>query len=182
MTLLNYWHYIFIGLSFILLITGVISALKQEKKKLMFQMLVSTILVTSFLAFFSVLVVDKYTKVLELSKVKNKRLLSTEQIVYTGFVKNTGNHPVGKVVIEIKLVNKGHVTGNVKAGNFYKPKGIMEYFGFNGSKGEEKPQTIFKKFVIAKNLKPGTGKRFRVYFKFPGHFRSVAQFITVSGR
>lgn len=182
MTLFNYWHYIFLGISFLLFILGLIATSRQEKKKLVIPMLISTTLISAFLAFFSVMVVDKYTKKVELSKVKNKRLLSTEQIVYTGLVKNTGNHPIGKAIIEIKLVNKGHVTGNVKAGNFYKPNGFMDFFGLGKSKQKDKPQTIIKKFIIAKNLKAGTAKQFRVHFRFPGYFRSVAEFITVSGK
>jgi len=182
MTLLNYWHYIFLGIAFIMLVSGLISAFRQEDKKLILPMLISTIVISSFLGVFSIFVVDKYTKKVELSKLKNKRLLSTEQIVYTGYVKNTGNHPIGKVTIEIKIVNKGHVTGNVKAGSFYKPRGFMDYFGLESSDKKDKPQTLIKEFVVAKNLKPGTGKRFRVHFRFPGYFRSMAQFVTVSGR
>ena len=134
------------------------------------------------LVFFSIIVIDKYTKKVELSKLKNKRLLSTEQIVYTGFIKNTGNHTIGKVYFEIKLVNRGHATGNVKGGNFYKPSGFSDFFsGFGGSR-DTKAQTITKEFLVAKNLKPGTGKSFRVYFKYPGYFRSVADFSEVYGR
>lgn len=182
MTLLNYWHYIFLGISLIIFIAGIVGALRQEKKKLIIPMIISVTLVSALLAFFSVMVVDKYTKKVVLSKVKNKRLLSTEQIVYTGFVNNTGNHPIGKVYFEVKLVNKGHATGNVKGGNFYKPNGIMEFFENIGGGGDDKPQTITKKFLVAKNLKPGTGKSFRVHFRFPAYFRSVAQFTEVHGK
>lgn len=182
MTLLNYWHYIFIGLAILMFLIGLVSSLRQKDKKLILPMLVSVTLISAFLGFFSIFVVDKYTKKVELSKLKNKRLLSTEQIIYTGIVKNTGNHTIGKITVEIKLVNKGHVTGNVKAGNFYKPSGITEFFGIGKSKEQDKPQTIVKEFVVAKMLKPGTSKRFRVHFRFPGYFRSVAQFVEVSGR
>ncbi len=182
MTLLNYWHYIFLIIALIIFIAGLFSALKQKDKKLILPMILSTTVISIFLAVFSIFVVDKYTKIVEISKLKNKRLLSTEQIIYTGFVKNTGNHAIGKVILEIKLVNKGHVTGNVRAGSFYKPRGFMDYFGFNSSDLKSKPQTIVKEFLVAKNLKSGTGKPFRVYFKFPGYFRSVAHFVTVSGK
>lgn len=181
MTLFNYWHYIFLGISFVFFLIGVLGAFKQSEKKLIFPIIISITLVSILLAFFSIIVVDKYTKKVELSKLKNKRLLSTEQIVYTGFVKNTGNHPVGKVYFEIKLVNRGHATGNVKGGNFYKPSGISDFFSGLGS-GDDKPQSIKKKFLVAKNLKPGTGKPFRVYFKYPGYFRSVADFAEVSAK
>ncbi|MDQ7045847.1 MAG: DUF2393 family protein [Sulfurimonas sp.] len=183
MTLLNYWHYIFLGLSLLIFLSGLVAALKQKDKKLIIPMILSMALVSILLAFFSMMVVDKYTKVVKLSKLKNKRLLSTEQIVYTGFVNNVGNHAIGKVYVEIKLINKGHATGNVKGGNFYKPNGIMDFIdNLSGGASDAKPQTITKEFLVAKNLKPGTGKSFRVYFKFPGYFRSVAQFTKVRGK
>lgn len=182
MTLLNYWHYIFLGISFLVLMLGVISALKQEKKKLIIPMLISTTLVSALLAFFSVIVIDKYTKKVEVVKIKNKRLLSTEQIVYSGMIKNVGNFPIGKVTIEIKLVNKGHATGNVKGGNFYKPSGFFSFFEGGMDLIKTKPQSIKKTFVIATNMKAGTAKRFRVHFKYPGYFRSVADFIKVEGK
>jgi len=181
MTLLNYWHYVFFGLIFLIFLFGVIGALRGEKK-LIFPMILSVTLVTALLAVFSVMVVDKYTKKVELYKLKNKRLLSTEQIIYTGIVKNTGNHTIGKVTFEIKLVNKGHATGNVKGGNFYKPNGIMDFFGGGFGMRNDKPQSITKEFLVAKNLKPGTAKSFRVHFRYPPYFRSVADFAEVSGR
>ena len=107
MTLFNYWHYIFLGIAFLLFFIGLISSLRQEKKKLVIPMLISTTLISVLLGFFSILVVDKYTKKVEVIKIKNKRLLSTEQIVYSGIIKNTGNHKIGKVVLEKTVLNEG---------------------------------------------------------------------------
>jgi len=180
MTLLNYWHYIALGIISLLFISSAVSAIRQKNKKLILPMLFTTLLVSSFLAIFSIFIVDKYTKKVELYKLKNKRLLSTEQIIYTGIVKNEGNYKIGKVTFEIKLVNKGHATGNVKGGNFFKPSGLSDFFSF-GERRKAKPQTIIKEFVVAKNLKPGTAKSFRVHFRYPGYFRSVADFAQVSG-
>jgi len=180
MTLLNYWHFIMFGVIFLIFLAGVISSFRQDKKKLILPMLISTTVVTLFLAVFSVVLVDKYTKKVELFKLKNKRLLSTEKIVYTGIVKNTGEHTIGKIVFEIKLVNKGHATGNVKGGNFYKPSGVFDFFSGGNSKSN-KPQTITKKFVVARNLKAGSAKSFRVYFDYPPYFRNVAHFAEVTG-
>ena len=182
MTLLNYWHYIFLVIVLFIFIGGVVSSLRQEDKKLVIPMLISVTLISLVLAFFSVVVIDKYTKKVELSKLKNKRLLSTEQIVYTGMVKNTGDFPIGKVYFEIKLVNRGHATGNVKGGNFYKPSSFMDFFGGGMGLKDDKPQTVTKEFLVTKNLKPGTAKSFRVYFRYPGYFRSVAHFAEVTGR
>lgn len=180
MTLLNYWHFIVFGFIFLLFIGGVVSSLKQKTQKMKLSMLFSVSLVSLVLAIFSVLVVDKYTKKVELYKLQNKRLLSLEKIVYTGIVKNEGSHEIGKVTFEIKLVNKGHATGNVKGGNFYKASGFLDFFtgGYNLN---TRPQTIKKEFLVAKNLRPGESRAFRVYFDYPPYFSSTAQFAKVSG-
>ena len=180
MTLLNYWHFITFGVIFLIFIAGAVASMKQEDAKIKVGMFISITIVTLFLAGFSVIVVDKYTKTVKLYKLKNKRLLSTEQIVYSGIVKNVGKHKIGKVTFEIKLVNRGHATGNVKGGNFYKASGFFDFFtsGFNKT---HKPQSVTKEFIVATDLKPGASAPFRVYFRYPPYFRSTAQFSKVWG-
>ena len=180
MTELNIWHYITFGVILFIFIGGVVASMKQKTPKMQFSMLFSVTLITLFMAVFSVFVVDKYTKKVELYKVKNKRLLSVEKIIYTGFVKNTGNYPIGKVTFRVKLVNRGHATGNVKGGNFYKPSGFLSFFSERLNM-QSKPQTVEKEFIVAKNLKPGQAKAFRVYFSYPPYFSSTAQFLKVWG-
>jgi len=182
MTLLNYWHYIVLGVIFLLFVGGVVASLKQESQKMMFSMLFATTLVSLFLAIFLIFVVDKYTKIPKLYDLKNKRLLSIEKIVYTGTVKNEGNYPIGTVTFEIKLVNQGHATGNVKGGNFYKPSGFLDFFSSGFGIDKSKPQTVVKKFVVAHDLEPGKVKAFRVYFRYPPYFRNTSQFAKVYGR
>ncbi len=180
MTLLNYWHYIVLALIFFASAGGIVAALRQPNKKLAYSMVFSIVLVGIFLSIFSVIVIDKYTKKVELSKLHNKRLLSTEEISYSGIVSNVGKFPIGKVVFEIKLVNKGYVTGNVKAGSFYKPSGFSDFFS-NGFGISSKPQTITKEFTVARNLKAGQAKEFRVYFRYPPYFSNTAEFAKVYG-
>jgi hypothetical protein len=176
MTLLNYWHYIAFGVIFLFLIAGIISSFRQENPKMRYSMLFSVILINAFFVVFSVVLIDKYTKKVGLYKLHNKRILSIEKIVYTGIVKNEGKFPIGKVLLEIKLVNRGHATGNVKGGSFYKSSGFFDFFSEGLNKLKYKPQTVIKEFVVAKNLKAGNAKAFRVYFDYPPYFTSVAQF------
>ncbi len=180
MTLLNYWHFIVFGVVFLIFIGGVVTALKQTNKKLVLPMIFSVALVSVLLGGFSVVAVDKYTKKAKIYKLKNKRLLSTEQIVYSGIVKNEGDFPIGKVKMEIKLVNKGHATGNVKGGNFYKASGFFDFFENGLGMSKSKPQSVTHEFVIAKRLKPGEARAFRVHFRYPPYFRSTADFIKLS--
>lgn len=181
MTALNYWHFIVFGVIFLIFVGGIIASVKQSKQKLVLPMVVSVTVTSILLAFFSVLVVDKYTKKVELYKLDSKRLLSIEKVAYFGVVKNEGNHKIGEVTLEIKLVNKGHVTGNVKGGSYFSASGFFDFFSDGANILYNKPQSITKKFVVAKNLKPGTAKSFRVYFDFPPYFRSVSHFGSVSG-
>lgn len=180
MTLFNYWHFIVLGVILLIFIGGVISSFRQENPKLVVPMLISVTLIMTLISGFSIVVVDKYTKVVKLYKMENKRLLSTEQIIYTGIVKNEGNHMIGEVTFEIKLVNKGHAIGNVKGGNFFKPSGFADFFS-GGSGKRYKPQSLTKEFVVARNLKPGAAKHFRVYFDFPPYFRRMSHFAQVTG-
>jgi len=175
MTLFNYWHFIVLLIILLFGALGIFSAFKQDSKKLIIPMIFSVSLITILVASFSVVVVDKYTKIAKLYKLNNKRILQQEKIMYSGIVKNEGNHKIGKVIFEIKLVNKGMATGNVKGGSFYKATGFFDFFK-GGSNKLYKPQQITQEFVVATNLKPGQAKAFRVYFDYPPYFRSVSQF------
>ncbi|MBU1657492.1 DUF2393 domain-containing protein [bacterium] len=179
-TLFNVWHYLVVGIILLILALSIVAAFKQPNKKLLIPMIFSVTLVAALMLGFGIMAVDKYTKIVKLYKMENKRLLGIEKIVYTGIVKNEGNYDIGEVVFEIKLVNKGHATGNVKAGSFFSPSGFADFFG--GSNILYKPQSITKKFVVAKNLRPGEAESFRVYFDYPPYFRSVAHFGSVTGR
>ncbi|OIP53906.1 MAG: hypothetical protein AUK54_07520 [Helicobacteraceae bacterium CG2_30_36_10] len=181
-TLFNIWHFVVFAFIGILFIIGVVATLKQPDKKLQLSLLISISLVAALVLGFSIIAVDKYTKVVNVYQVENKRLLSIEKIIYTGIVKNEGNYEIGKVTLEVKLVNKGHVTGNVKAGSFFKASGFFDFFfGESDRSASYRPQTIVKEFVVAQNLKPGEAKAFRVYFDYPPYFRSVANFTKVTG-
>jgi len=180
MTLFNYWHFIVLIIVLLIGAGGVYVSLQQPKAKIKIPMLISVVVVTIMLAIFTLMAVDKYTKVVKLYKLDNKRLLSTEKIVYTGIVKNEGDYEIGEVTFQIKLVNKGRATGNIKSASFFTPSGFMDFFS-GGANILYKPQTVVKKFIVAKNLKPGEAKRFRVHFRFPSYFKSVSQFPKVYG-
>jgi len=178
-TLLNYWHIIFLIIVFLIFAAGIYVSLKQERKKLIFPMALSVSLISILVTAFGIVSIDKYTKTAKLYKLEKKRMLSIEKIIYTGIVKNEGNHEIGEVTFEVKLVNKGHVTGKVKGTDYYRASGFFDFFGGGGADllyKEHKPNNIVKKFVVAKNLKPGEAKSFRVYNDYPPYFRSVSEF------
>ena len=177
-TLFNYWHYIVIAVMLVIYAIGAFSAYKQLPKKLQIPMIASFSVIMLLISFFALAAVDKYTKHVELYKFENKRLLSIEKIVYTGIVKNEGNHAIGEVTFEIKIVNKARDMG--ARASFFTPSGFADFFG-EGANILYRPQTITKHFVVAKNLQPGKAKSFRVYFDYPAYFKNVSQFAKVYG-
>ena len=82
---------------------------------------------------------------------------------------------IGTVKIEFKIVNKGHVAGNVKGGSFFKPSGFSEFFSSSGSKSY-RPQKIEETVIVAQNLEPGKTKYFNVRFDYPPYFKQVSHF------
>lgn len=175
-TLFNAWHYGILAIAIIILLSGVMVAFRENNSKIRAQIIFSFFLVSAVIAGFGLFAVDKYTKKAKLYKLENKRNLSTEQIMYSGLVRNEGNYEIGEVIFEIKLVNKGHASGNVKAGSFFKPSGFFDFFSSKTIESKSKPQQIKYEFVVAKNLKPGEAREFRVYFDYPPYFRGVAHF------
>ena len=179
-TLFNIWHFLVLGIIFLLFILGIILSIKQPMKKLVLPMIITVTLFSALFAGFSIGIIDKYTKEVKLYKMTNKRLLSVEKIIYKGVVRNEGSYEIGKVTFEIKLVNKGHVTGRARGGSYFQSSGFFDFFS-GGANVLYKPQSITKEFVVAKNLKPGQAKAFSVNFDYPPYFKNTAHFAKVYG-
>lgn len=176
-TYFTIWHYGVVLLSILLFVLAIIISMREKKASIRNSMIFSSFLVLILVALFLIMALDKYTKVAKVTGVKNRRMLNTEEIVYSGYVQNVGNYTIGKVKYEIKLVNKGHATGNVKGGNFYKPSGFFDFFGGSGgSKETYRPQKVVYEFIIAKDLQPGETRFFSVAMPYPPYFKHVADF------
>jgi len=180
-TYFTIWHWVTVGVIIALFILLIIVSLKEKNHKTMLSMIFASFLVLVTAGAFILMALDKYTKVATIYGVKNTRILRNETIVFTGYVKNKGNYTIGHVDLEIKLVNKGHVTGNVKGGNFYKPSGIFDFLtSFGGKVKSYKPQKVINSYVVAKNLEPGKAVFFRVQMPYPPYFKYVSEFTTIS--
>ncbi len=179
-TYFTIWHWSAVITAIILFFFLVLLSLKEKNQKNILSMIFASFLVLSTATFFSIMAIDKYTKNATLYGVKNTRILRNETIVFTGFVKNKGDYVIGEIVLKVKLVNKGHVTGNVKGGSFYKPSGLFDFFTSFGQKSTYKPQKVEEEFVVARNIEPGKAKSFRVQMKYPPYFKHVSQFTSIS--
>ncbi len=179
-TYFTIWHWTAILIAIVIFFFLLIISLKEENKKNVLSMIFASFLVVVTATVFALMALDKYTKTATLYGVKNTRILRNETIVFTGFVKNKGDYTIGEVILKVKLVNKGHVTGNVKGGNLYKPSGLFDFFGSFGEVKTYKVQKVEEEFVVARHLEPGKATSFRVQMKYPPYFKHVSQFTTIS--
>ena len=179
-TYFTIWHWAALISGIILFFILVLISLKEKNQKNIISMIFASFLVIVTAEVFAMMAIDKYTKIATLYGVKNTRILRNESIVFTGYVKNKGNYKIGEITLKVKLVNKGHVTGNVKGGSFYQPSGIIGFFTSFGEKKTYKPQKVEETFVVARNIEPGKAKSFRVQLKYPPYFKHVAQFTSIT--
>jgi len=179
-TYFTIWHWSIL-VAFVILFIGLVFLAFQEKNhKNTISMIFASFLVIVTAGVFSIMAIDKYTKKAELYGVKNTRVLYNESIVYTGYVKNSGDYTIGTVTFKLKLINKGHVVGNVKGGNFYSPSGLIHFLtSFGEESTEYRPQKIEKEFVVAEDLEPGKSAYFRVQMEYPAYFKHVAHFTSI---
>lgn len=120
---------------------------------------------------------DKNTKKAELVQFENKRVLRDESIIFSGAVVNTGNYMIGKVTLEIKLVNHASATSRLKGEDFYQTNAIFgNLFNFGGDttvKQKSRPGSITESFVVATNLAPGERVTFSYRMPFPTYFSNI---------
>lgn len=165
-------------LTFSVLFLSTLSILTFSLFKLRGQVQLVSILVTLIfsiiLSYISVIGLDKKTKKVRISKIANKRVLRTEEMIFTGMVTNVGGHTIETVKLEIKLINHGKATGRVKGTDFYKTNSLFDaLFSSSSEKRKSRPGSLTYTFVVAKNFEPEENKRFKVRFKFPSYFKDV---------
>jgi len=180
-TYFTIWHWSAVTGFALIFLFLVLLSLKEKNQKNILSMIFASFLVIMTAGAFSIMALDKYTKKATLYGVKNTRILRNETIVFTGFVKNKGDYTIGKIKLTVKLVNKGHVTGNVKGGSFYKPSGMFDFISsFGGESKTYKPQKVEKVYTVATNIEPGKATFFRVEMPFPGYFKHVSEFTSIT--
>lgn len=176
MIYLTILHYLVLMILAIMFILSVAYILKEKRAKVMFSLIISSFLVFGMLAGFSMMALDKYTKKVKITGLKNRRILNNESIVYKGYVTNTGDYTVAQVEYKIKIVNMGHALGRLKGSTIFTPSSFLDFIGTSDAKKSQRAQKIERSFIIAQNLEPGKTKSFMVTMPFPPYFRQVSDY------
>ncbi len=163
-------HIIALIFFFILFVALLILSFKETRKKVLAAMIFSNFLVIATLSFFSMLVLDKYTKKAKLENISQSRVLLTESFVLSGVVRNIGKFDIYKCYLNVKLVNNPVTANTLNGSTVFKPNG----FDFLTNNENERKSTIEKSFLIAKDLKAGEFKNFSISMRYPPYFENTS--------
>lgn len=170
----TYWHYgLLLSLGSIFILTAVLA----RRSTMFVSVMLSVLALLSLIGGFGWYSLNHTLYQVQIVSVEKERILQTEQVVFTGMVKNTGQYSVSTVEAAVTIHNS---TDRESSGRFAKPTAFKDYFG---SEGEgEKAQTVVARTVIAYDLGPGETKPFRVQMDYPPHFGRSTYDIEVSAR
>ncbi len=173
-TAFTIWHYLDFILIASLLAVAIVYTLKQKGLVQKGSYIATYSVFALMLLGFTLVAINGYTKQVLLVNVKNHRFLSTESIIYTGTVRNTGDYDVGHVEIEIEIFDKG-LKKQGKASyessafnDYYNDVDIRKLLGFDRS--DIKPTSFVIRKTVAKELKAREGKQFAVSINYPTYF------------
>jgi hypothetical protein len=161
-------HWLALAFFLALFILLVVVSRKETRPNVFWSMVFASFLVTATGAVFSMFVLDKYTKKAKLLSIENHRILRTEEIVFKGKVKNVGNFRIGKCKLTIKMINNPVESGKLSGSAVFKPSG-MDFFKTKEKK-KERPNTIEKVFIVARNIDPDEIQPFTVRMPYPPYF------------
>lgn len=176
-TYLTIWHYIALILITLLFITATLSTLRQEDLKGKASIVIIYFFTAIGLVFASILMIDTYTKKVVLVDVDNHRFLPTEEIIFTGTVRNGGNYTIGEVSVEIKIINRDTVA---KEGDpSFQSNAFAELLGDDPK--TYKPSYLMVTEVVATDLGPGERKQFRIAMPHPPYFKGYSDYVRAFG-
>lgn len=144
----------------------------RAERKLFLSLFFTNILVSTTLAVFLMLVLDKYTKKGMLENVKSERILRNESIVFKGQVRNIGKFTISNCTLTVKLINQPLNKNNLGGEAFFKPSGLSFFSWVLGTDKDERPNTVEYKFDVAKNLPKQKSTPFTVYMPYPPYFKN----------
>ena len=172
-------HWMTLGIVSVIALILLVFSLRLKGQTQLIAVIV-ILLVSSMIAFVSIISLDKVTKKATITKLTNKRVLRTEEISFSGYIINQGEYTIGKSTLTIKLINHGKATGRVKGTDFYRTNSIFgDLFTNKKDRRKDRPHNLSYEFVIAKGLQAGQRLPFTVKLKFPAYFKDVDFRITL---
>jgi hypothetical protein len=160
----TFWHYGAIALYILLFV--VLSLLAFYAKKLWTQLFIvlSALIVSIGLLIITFGVLEKTTKKAEIYNLRYNRMLQTEQIIFLGTVKNTGEYHLNTVTLQLIMENVPEPGSGIFGGA---PHAFNEALD-----STFKPQKLTYNYTIATDLDPKVSKQFTLLIDYPPYFNN----------
>jgi len=168
MTYFTILHWIAVSIIAVLFILFLVLTFQnRDEKSSLTAPILTNILAMSILTFFSIYVLDKYTKLAQLDNVIQKKMLVNESFAISGQIRNIGNFQIAQCTLEVKVSNSAiEKTGTDSA--IFVPKSALD--SLFKRKDEDIGVETTKEFVIAEDLRPGELRNFTVFMRYPPSF------------
>jgi len=163
-------HWIGVGIFVLVFIILTILSSKEKDPKNKRVMIFAAFAISLLGVVITLFALEKYTKKYKLLSYTQKRVLSTESVVFQGKIQNIGNFKLGECKIRVKFTNNVMTMGRPKNA-FFKPSSGLGWL-FGDKKKDSKPNTVEQEFKVAKNLAPHKVKNFRIYMKYPPYMNA----------
>lgn len=176
---LTIWHYLIFTILIALFALSVYYLLRyKDFEKSKSSVIITFALLTLSFMFMASLAIDSYTKEVKLLDFNHRRFYATEQILYSGTLRNTGNYAVAKVELEIKIINKD--TGHREGRPEYESTAFESFFGRNDK--DHRPQVVIMRETIATDLQSGETRQFNLAMDYPTHFQGFSVYPRIFAR
>ncbi len=166
----TFLHWIAVAIFLLIFLLLAILASKEPDKKNRRILIIAAFSITLMGGIASLYALEKYTKKSKLLSYTQKRLLSTESVVFTGKIQNSGKFKLAECSIKVKFTNNVMTMGRPK-NTFFKPSSGLGWL-FSDKKEQEKPNKIEESFVVAKDLAPHKVKNFRIQMHYPPYMNA----------
>lgn len=172
MSPLTVWHEILLVFLLGLFVLGTLIAIRYRSK---YSILLTLVLTLLLFGWFLWEFINESVYRVELSHIQKERHFETEEVVFTGIVRNSSEYPVANVTATVKLINSKN---KEQASQFGQSTAFAELF--EGDDPDYKRQNIVENHIIADYLSPGQSKAFYIRMSYPPYFGRASYTIEAS--
>lgn len=160
----TFWHYGAIILAALLFILFSLLAFYAQRLWTQLLIVLSSLIVSVALLVGMFAMLEKSTKKAEIYNLRYNRMLQTEQIIFLGSVKNTGEYHLNTVKLQLVMENAPEQGTGIFGGA---PHAFNEALD-----STFKPQKLTYNYIIATDLDPKVSKQFTLVIDYPPYFNN----------
>lgn len=160
------WHYTTVVIALILFALAIVLAFYTKRLLIQLSIIFIALIMISGGTFMAFKELEISTKKAELLNFHYNRILVSEQIAFSGVIRNSGDYPLAKVQLELIIKNTPAPGKGIFGGA---PHAFNEAF-----KTEKQVQELVYHYTVATDLAPKTSKQFSLMVDYPPYFDNAS--------